>query len=485
MPSGDAVAPLIFETPVQPLPKMTAEPVKKGRKLRLPTLPWRRVMRRKVLIPAAIAVLGFTISGGAYAGVQYARTQASPDTIYGEALSKALMTKQVMVMTQSSTGQSNTKLDLTTLKSPRISSDMTATIAGSSFHFQTYGSTSDTYIAYKTLPEGIANSTVAAVTNNWVQLRKGGVLPAAINTALSNAADPRYQAFGPVVFANLPPKTSQIIAKFLVDHKVYGYDLAKVKTVPLGTKKALLFSGTFNADYSKLATQSVATSEGFSIVDVQRIVNTLNSYKGASSDLYIDTDSHLPIRLVLKTKAGQTVTYDYSDFNAVHLAAQPSSKIEWPQFATTQLQIESQASALQTTEQRDLLRQNSLAALQFALAKYHDQHAIYPSLANLNNQTWLAINMPSFDPDTTRDPQASTLALLASAPAINPAVTNAKAKAKPVVAATPIYGYIYQATNDAGKVCINETDTPVDQLCTHYNLTATLSSGKPYNVTSP
>ncbi|MEO7364555.1 MAG: hypothetical protein ABIV43_03555, partial [Candidatus Saccharimonadales bacterium] len=68
------------------------------------------------------------------------------------------------------------------------------------------------------------------------------------------------------------------------------------------------------------------------------------------------------MRLVIKTKAGQTITYDYSAYDSVKIAAQPSSNIDWPQFASTQLQIEAQASNLLSPTQHDAVRQSSLAA---------------------------------------------------------------------------------------------------------------------------
>ncbi len=440
----------------------------------------RALLRRKILIPCAIVAAIMLVGWGAYAGLQYVRTQASPDTIYADALANALMVKQVEVSTQTTTGKSIAQIDLSNLKHPRVSTDTTEMIGGASFGFKTYGTTSDSFMAYSTLPTGLSATTSAAIANHWVELRIGGRLPAGINATISSAADPRYQAFGPLLFANLDSKTSQKTADFLVAHKVYGYTLAKVQKVTLGDKQALLFSGTFDADYSKIANQSLATSEGFSISDVQRVVDSLTAFKGATSALYIDPGKRLPLRLVLTTRTGQSVTYDYDHYNAVQLPARPSSSIDWPQFATTQLQLEAQATALLTPAQRDSLSQNALATIQISLGQYYSKNGFYPSLANLNNQTWIATNLPSFDPDIMRDPRASSLGLLAAVP-----MQAAKATAKSPVAATPIYGYIYQAANAAGKTCANEAITSVDQRCATYSLTALLSNGQPYTVKNP
>lgn len=474
--------PLTFAPPPKAAPQEEAPKKRRIKKLiTVLCLTGRRVICRKVLVPASIVAAVALAGWGVYAAVQYSRTQASPDTIYRDALANALMTKQVQINQQSDSGRATVLLDLTSLKSPRISSNTTATIAGASFVFNTYGTAQDSFMTYTSLPTGLSTPTVTAVTNHWVKLRQAGQLPAAINMTISNPADPRYQAFGPLLFANLNVKTSQTIARFLVDHKVYGYSLAHVQKVSLNGKKALVFTGKFDADYSKIANQSVATSEGFSVNDVQRVVDSLTVFKGASSALYVDPGKRLPMRLVLTMTSGQTVTYDYSKFNNVKLPTQPTSSINWPQFASTELQIEAQASALQTPAQRDIMRQTDLITIQTALTQYYSRNGFYPSLANLNNQSWLATNLPNFDPDTTRDPQAGTLALLAVAP---PA-TNSKVQAKTIAPATPIYGYIYQPTTVAGEACANETTTPTARRCVLYNLTATLSSGQLYTIRNP
>ena len=473
--------PVTFAAPVQPAAAEPA-PVKKRRLRSLFGLLrriGRRLLRRQVLIPAAVVAVIALAGWGAYAGVQYLRMQASPATIYKDALANALMTKQVQIGQQVGADTTTTMLDLTHLTSPRLSAESTTSIGGNSFSIKTYGTISDTYVSYTKLPTGLSTSTVSAATNHWVQLRKGGLLPAGINASLSNTADPRYQAFGPLLFANLSPQASHTTAQFLVDHKVYGYTLSKVHKVALGDKQALLFSGAFAADYSQIAIQSLATSEGLSVNDVQRIVDAVGAFKGGTSALYVDPGSRLPLRLVLTTSTGQTAIYDYSQFNAAALAARPTSNTDWPQFATQQLQLEAQASHLQTPARQDSIRQTDLVTIRAALTQYFAKNGFYPSLANLNNQTWIAANLPSFDPDTTRDPLASSLALLATAP------VSVKATPKSPVPATPIYGYVYQPTTTTGKTCSNEITTPPDQRCSLYNLSATLSNGQPYSVKNP
>jgi hypothetical protein len=477
-PSSDGrPAPAItFEAPARPI-KPVEEPVVKKRRIKLPHIAWHKLLQRKVLIPvAALSVLAL-VGYGANALIAYNRMQASPDTIYKDALSNALITKQVQVTKRSDTEQATSLIDASDLKSPRISSDITTSIAGAQFKLKTYGTIKNSFFSYTNIPDGLTGNTAKAVENHWVILRRDGQLPAAINTTLSNAADPRYQAFGPLLFANLPPKTSHTIANFLAAHHVYGYKLASVKSVKLGDKKVLVFSGKFDADYAKIANQSIATSEGFNIGDIQRVVDSLTVFKDGTSSLYVDAATRQPVQLVLKTKTGETTIYSYSNLGHVSLPSQPTSNINWPEFASTQLQVEAQTSATQTATIRDSLRQANLTTIQANLTQYFAKNGFFPSLANMNNQTWIATNLPSFDPDMTRDPGASTLALLANAPTQPPAPNP---KTKVAVAVTPIFGYIYQPVTAAGKACANEATTTPDQQCANYTLAATLSTGKTF-----
>lgn len=473
-------APPLSFTP--PAPKVMPEVVKK-RKITLPRIAWRKLLQRRVLIPiavvATIALAGF----GIRAGVSYAQTQASPATIYADALTNAMETQYVTVSKQVGNNQIVTTIDFAKAKSPVIAAHASSTIAGAKFEFNTYGTARDSYFSYTKLPAGLPTTTVSAIEKHWIQLRKNGNLPAGINTQLSNPADPRFAAFGPFLFANLDKKTGQKIGAFIADHKVYGYNTSKVTSVPLNGKNALLFNGKFDSGYAKVANQSLATSQGFNPSEVQRVVDSLTPFKDATSSLYIDAGSRLPLRLVLKTVDGQTISYDFSNINKTTIMQKPSSNIAWPEFATTQLQLEAQTSATQTADVQDNARQINLTNLQTVLQQYFVKMGYHPTLTNLNSQSWIAANLVSFDPDTTRDPQSASLALLAAPiSAAQPPVT--KTKAKPVAPTTPIYGYVYAPVTSTGKPCNNEATSAADQQCAQYTLLATLSDGKIFKLAS-
>jgi hypothetical protein len=453
------------------------------KRLKLPAIAWR-----KLLVPVSILVALVIVGGGIYAGVQYMRTQASPDTFFSDMITKSLSTADVQITKQVSGGVSTTtSLALSDPKNVISSATTTATIAGADFGLSGYGTAQNSYVSYTKLPTSVPPVMAGTIQNRWLQLRANGVLPGAIPASLFDVADPRYQAFGPFIFANLPVATRQKLSQFIITNHIYKYDVASVKHISLNGKKDTLFTAKLSNGYLQVANQSVASSEGFTPADVQRAIDALDVYKNASALLYVNS-AHQLVRLTLQT-TNQTVTYDYSNFTTNSLPAMPSTKLTWAPFAPTQLQMEAQVSASQTAPVRDIARQAALSTIQTALNRYFSQTGLYPSLANLNDQAWLAANMPGFDPDTTRDPQATVLTLLASAPKATTTATttiNPKTKVKTVttVAAAATYGYIYQPLTSSGKACANEAATPTDQQCASYTLTAQLSTGTAFTLKS-
>jgi general secretion pathway protein G len=120
-------------------------------------------------------------------------------------------------------------------------------------------------------------------------------------------------------------------------------------------------------------------------------------------------------------------------------------------------------SGIQTTN-RNNERQTSIKTLQSQLEAYYAQNSTYPSLAQLNDTTWVAKNMKDLNPETLKDPRWSK---------------NVKACAtndKPTVVATPAAKcYAYQVTTPDGSPCDN---AKLD--CSQYTLTSMLEGGEKY-----
>jgi prepilin-type N-terminal cleavage/methylation domain-containing protein len=98
---------------------------------------------------------------------------------------------------------------------------------------------------------------------------------------------------------------------------------------------------------------------------------------------------------------------------------------------------------------RNSQRQTDIQSVQTQLEAFFSQNGYYPSLADMNNTTWLTTNMKSLDQEALSDP---------SAPNNSKTLVNSDDPNK-------AYGYV--VTDSAGASC-ETTDTN----CAKYTLTA-------------
>lgn len=99
-------------------------------------------------------------------------------------------------------------------------------------------------------------------------------------------------------------------------------------------------------------------------------------------------------------------------------------------------------------------RKRDIDELRVGLESYYSQYNKYPTLAQVNNASWRALNMKGLNRQVLRDPNSTRYSLAAS-PAKN------------------VYAYKVSATS--GRAC---DDAKV--ICTEYTLTATLTGGGTY-----
>ena len=115
--------------------------------------------------------------------------------------------------------------------------------------------------------------------------------------------------------------------------------------------------------------------------------------------------------------------------------------------------------------ERNKQRQERLDALKGQLETYYVQASKYPSLTELNNAKWRALNMKGLEDNTLRDPQwkATKTKSCGTETAVG-------------LAGTPTeLCYSYQATTTDGSPC---EDTNV--TCAQYTLTTVLEGGEKY-----
>ncbi len=143
------------------------------------------------------------------------------------------------------------------------------------------------------------------------------------------------------------------------------------------------------------------------------------------------------------------------------LPGEPQTKLTWSDFSLKQWQLESQLAAQQPAAQTDAQRKSQLDELHQHLAAFFVQSNAYPSVAELNNQSWVAAHLGGVAPETFRDPLATSLQL-ADAPKANM--------------------FAYQPVTAEGKA---GCDDSLVNGCAHYTLSAILSNGQRYSVSDP
>lgn len=104
--------------------------------------------------------------------------------------------------------------------------------------------------------------------------------------------------------------------------------------------------------------------------------------------------------------------------------------------------------------QRDSERQRDIKELRDGLEGYFANANQYPTLANLNDESWRAANLKALEPSVFQDPSSKSDKLVD----------------KPTPKA-----YTYSVTSASGAPC-GSANTP----CTQYTLTATLEGGGTY-----
>ncbi|HSX46350.1 MAG TPA: hypothetical protein VLG27_05135, partial [Candidatus Saccharimonadia bacterium] len=150
-----------------------------------------------------------------------------------------------------------------------------------------------------------------------------------------------------------------------------------------------------------------------------------------------------------------TPTNDVAKISAPTGAVPLSQLLSQLGYADLLSSLQSSASSGSITgNANDSKRQADINSLQTQLEAYFQQSGNYPSLGDMNDDSWLTQNMPDLDRSALQDPDGPNDGLVAT--------LAAKA-------------YAYQPTDDSGNSC--EAD---DTQCSKYTLTATLSDGTTY-----
>lgn len=113
---------------------------------------------------------------------------------------------------------------------------------------------------------------------------------------------------------------------------------------------------------------------------------------------------------------------------------------------------------------RNVNRQASIDTIQSHLETYYAKYTKYPSLVEINSESWRKQNLKELDQDVIGDPSWDEKN------------TNCTSDQKPAFANKPAeHCYSYQATTADGSEC-----AAAEVACTQYTLTATLEAGEKY-----
>lgn len=201
-----------------------------------------------------------------------------------------------------------------------------------------------------------------------------------------------------------------------------------------------------------------AQSKDSSGLTTGSLVATLNS-----------KDNSLNVKLAFKETGSSASSFNadliYEPSNNVSKISAPSGAESLSQVLdqlglgdwVTELQSASSSPSAQP-QAKDSKRMVDIQSIQTQLEAFFSEHGYYPSLADMNDASWLSKNMKSLDRGALEDPNGNSQKLSAG-------------PAKGV--------YAYKVTDSQGKSC-EQNDTN----CAKYTLTATLSNGTAYTKTN-
>lgn len=451
-----SVVPSNSSAPVMPLAPLSFEPpvtAPKTRKLLPKIIKFKPVLaalkrswRRAAVVGVVLLVMTLLAAGG-----RHLLVAQKPDHVLQSALSASLTATQVQITTNGA-AKSQSQLDVSDQHNPTATSTATIILNGQHYGVTTYGTAKNTYTSYTALSSATEAAMINGVKQSWVQLRANGQLPAGVPQVLTNQADPRYLAFGPVLLGNITAKDRSELLAYVLANRVYEFNERAVTKEQLNGQAVLRYPLKMKVGYLKIAMQTIANNEGFGPDEVAAASNALDNLKQSDAALYVSKGGHKIVRFAY-VKNGQTTTYDYQ-WGTGPQGSEPQTHLQWKDFASRQWQLEAAVASKQSASQLDATRKSHLTAIQQALEGYFSVNSFYPSAANLNDQTWVGKNLPLLDVENFRDPLGNTPVLLPT---------------------TKVGSVSYQALPASGTgACDNLTS-----ICAHYQLVTVLSNNQP------
>lgn len=112
---------------------------------------------------------------------------------------------------------------------------------------------------------------------------------------------------------------------------------------------------------------------------------------------------------------------------------------------------------------RDSKRKTDINALDSHMEAFYASNGYYPTLADLQNSTFVSTQLKGLDPSALTDPGGGAIAATSTG-------SN--------------YGYVAAASSTSTATCSNTTASSATNACDSFTLTATLETGGTYVKTS-
>lgn len=403
--------------------------------------------------------LTVSIVGGATWWHWYS-TQTNPNNIFQQAILSSYTTPSIQAQTNNDGFTSEVRMDFSKVKDPLVSINAGINRSGASVPVLGYGTATDTYMSYQNLDTLVPSDVAKKANQVWVHVRQSGKLPPNVGAAIANAADPRYQSFGLLIFGHFSPEAQTKLSNIATQQQVYKYTADDVTEDSLDGTRVVIYNVHLQTNFLRLLNISAASEQGFAPNDIQPVLDYVDSLGGATVKLYVDAHTHHFIKYTLD-HGSHHESASYSHYGSAQVVRGLQATKVWKDFAATQLQIDQAVAKRQPATALDTVRVKQLAQLQHYVTRYYQQFTSYPALADMNNPNWRAAAMAGFDPDLLRDPLGNAFEL-AGDPKANV--------------------YAYHVVTSSGKPCDNNTLAASQQICTVYALYTTLSTGKTYRL---
>jgi hypothetical protein len=449
-PPPELQSPNLFQQPSAPLSQPTPKPVRSKR------------FRARLLIYAAGVVVVLLLSTLALAIVANVH-QVKPNVIFEDALSKALNSPVTSMQSDESGMITRTTVSFDSSDHPIVSSTGSLSVNSTILTAQSYASANNSYLEYTHLPAAIV---VPAALDHWVSLRTDGTEASGVPSALADFTNPGNELAGYVIAANLSPQESMQTVKNLLAAHAYSYNISRITHITSAGSQYLKYPIVMSTAVIAQFDRSIERAQGISGTAADSAIAALTQDPSVSATMYISVTSHQLVRIDIQNNGSiKTILYTYPSNDAQQQP--PLSPLSWAKFTPIQQQIEQQARLAATNVMYDRERKADLVSLQHYIENYFTQTSAYPTLADLNSQIWVSVNMQGINPSVFKDPKGVNM-MLSGTPAAN------------------IYSYTPLGAGGAVSCADMPSNSQGSAIppCVTYSLVATLSDGTHYTLTN-